>query len=71
MPRRHRSTGQDLYDTCHVPASGAPLFQAAAANVNPFGGQTKVNTENPARGPILIIAGENDYTAPRHYSCDP
>ncbi len=53
-----------LYDTYHVPASGAPLFQAAVANFNPFGGQTKVNTENPARGPILIIAGENDNTAP-------
>ena len=53
-----------LYQTYHVPASGAPLFQAAVANFNPFGGQTKVNTENPARGPILIIAGENDNTAP-------
>ena len=53
-----------LYETYHVPASGAPLFQAAVANFNPFGGQTKVNTENPDRGPILIIAGENDNTAP-------
>jgi len=53
-----------LYGTYHVPASGAPLLQAAVANFNPFGGQTKVNTENPARGPILIIAGENDNTAP-------
>ena len=53
-----------LYGTYHVPASGAPLFQAAVANFNPFGGQTKVNTENPDRGPILIIAGENDNTAP-------
>ena len=47
-----------------VPASGAPLFQAAVANFNPFGGETKVNTENPDRGPILIIAGEKDNTAP-------
>ncbi|MET0865735.1 MAG: alpha/beta hydrolase [Nakamurella sp.] len=53
-----------LYETYHVPASGAPLFQAAVANFNPFGGETKVNTENPDRGPVLIIAGENDNTAP-------
>ena len=52
------------YETYHVPASGAPLFQAAVANFNPFGGETKVNTENPDRGPILIIAGDNDNTAP-------
>ena len=31
---------------------------------NPFGGETKVNTENPDRGPVLIIAGGNDNTAP-------
>jgi len=53
-----------LYETYHVPASGAPLFQAAVANFNPFGGETKVNTENPERGPVLIIAGGNDNTAP-------
>lgn len=55
---------RQLFETYHVPASGAPLFQAAVANFNPFGGETKVNTENPERGPILIIAGANDNTAP-------
>jgi non-heme chloroperoxidase len=53
-----------LYETYHVPASGAPLFQAAFANFNPFGGETKVNTENPDRGPVLVIAGGNDNTVP-------
>lgn len=53
-----------LFEIYHVPASGAPLFQAAVANFNPFGGETKVDTENPDRGPVLIIAGENDNTAP-------
>src|SRR5258707_370664 len=38
-----------LYDTYHVPASGAPLFQAAFANFNPFGGETKVHVQNPKR----------------------
>lgn len=53
-----------LYDACHVPASGAPLFQAAFANFNPFGGETAIDVKNPARGPMLIIAGENDNTVP-------
>ena len=52
-----------LYDTYAVPASGAPLFQAAAANLNPWT-EAKVDTENPARGPLLIISGEKDNTVP-------
>jgi pimeloyl-ACP methyl ester carboxylesterase len=55
---------RQLYDTYHVPASGAPLFQAAWANFNPFGGETAVDVKNPQRGPLLIIAGTNDNTAP-------
>ena len=53
-----------LYDTYHVPASGAPLFQAAFANFNPFGGETRVDVANPQRGPLLIIGGDRDNTAP-------
>ncbi len=53
-----------LYDTYHVPASGAPLFQAAFANFNPFGGETEVDSKNPQRGPLLIIGGEKDHTVP-------
>jgi non-heme chloroperoxidase len=48
----------------HVPASGAPLFQAATANLNPFGGETALDVRNPDRGPLLIIAGTKDNTAP-------
>ena len=55
---------KQLYETYHVAAPGAPLFQAAFANLNPFGGQTRVDHKNPARGPLLIIAGESDYTVP-------
>jgi len=54
---------RQLYDTYAVPASGAPIFQAAAANVNPWT-EAKVNTINPDRGPLLIISGENDHTVP-------
>ena len=54
---------KDLYDTYAVPASGAPLFQAAAANLNPWT-EAKVNSRNPDRGPLLIISGEKDNTVP-------
>jgi non-heme chloroperoxidase len=46
-----------------VPASGAPLFQAASANLNPWT-EAKVDSENPDRGPLLIISGEKDHTVP-------
>jgi non-heme chloroperoxidase len=55
---------RDLYDRFHVPASGAPLFQAATANLNPFGGETALDVHNADRGPLLIIAGTKDNTAP-------
>jgi non-heme chloroperoxidase len=54
---------KELYDTFAVPASGAPLFQAATANLNPLT-EARVDTKNPARGPLLIISGEKDNTAP-------
>ena len=56
-----------LYDTFAVPASGVPLFQAAAANLNPWS-EAKVDTSNPERGPLLIISGEKDNTVPRAVS---
>src|SRR6266700_5640203 len=37
---------KELYETFAVPASGAPLFQAAAANLNPWT-EAKVKTKNP------------------------
>jgi non-heme chloroperoxidase len=54
---------KELYDTFAVPASGAPLFQAATANLNPWT-EAKVNSKNPDRGPLLIISGEKDHTVP-------
>ncbi|QBS44396.1 carboxylesterase [Nocardia sp. CS682] len=53
-----------LYETFAVPAPGAPLFQAAAANLNPWS-EAKVDYENPDRGPLLIVSGEKDNTVPR------
>jgi non-heme chloroperoxidase len=54
---------KDLYETFAVPASGLPLFQAAAANLNPWT-EAKVDTANPGRGPMLLISGEKDHTVP-------
>jgi non-heme chloroperoxidase len=58
---------KQLYDAFAVPAPGAPLFQAATANLNPWT-EAKVDTENTARGPLLIISGELDHTVPRSIS---
>jgi pimeloyl-ACP methyl ester carboxylesterase len=52
-----------LYETYAVPGSGVPIFQAATANLNPWT-EAKVDTKNPARGPLLIISGEKDHTVP-------
>jgi len=54
---------KQLYDTYCVPASGTPIFQAAAANLNPWT-EVKVKSKNPQRGPLLIISGEQDHTVP-------
>ena len=54
----------ELYDKFAVPGSGAPLFQASSANLNPWT-EAEVDVDNPMRGPLLIIAGEKDNTVPR------
>jgi non-heme chloroperoxidase len=54
---------KELYATYAVPAPGKPLFQAATANLNPWT-EAKVDTDNPDRGPLLIISGEKDHTVP-------
>ena len=54
---------QQLYVNYAVPAPGAPLFQAAIANVNPWT-EAQVDTGNHERGPLLIISGEKDNTVP-------
>ena len=58
---------KQLYERFAVPASGAPIFQAATANLNPWT-EAKVDSENPERGPMLIISGEKDHTVPRAIS---
>jgi non-heme chloroperoxidase len=52
-----------LYDAYAVPAPGKPLFQAAAANLNPWT-EDRVDTKNAERGPLLLVSGEKDHTVP-------
>jgi non-heme chloroperoxidase len=54
---------KELYSTFAVAAPGEPLFQAAAANLNPWT-EAKVDTKNPRRGPLLIVDGELDHVVP-------
>jgi non-heme chloroperoxidase len=55
--------GRQLHENFHVPAPGAPLFQAATANLNPWT-ELKVDSRSPGRGPLLIVSGEKDHTVP-------
>jgi pimeloyl-ACP methyl ester carboxylesterase len=54
---------KELFENFAVPASGAPIFQSATADLNPWA-EAKVDTGNPDRGPMLIISGEKDRTSP-------
>lgn len=54
---------RQLYEEFHVAAPGKPIFQAAMANLNP-GAETKADTKNPQRGPLLIFTGESDHAVP-------
>ncbi|WP_214103045.1 alpha/beta hydrolase [Acrocarpospora catenulata] len=54
---------RELFETYSVAGPGAPLFQAATANLNPWT-EAKVNSRNPERGPLLVIAADRDHTVP-------
>ncbi len=54
---------RELYETYAVAAPAKPLFQAAMANLNPSA-ETRADTENPNRGPLLITTGEKDHAVP-------
>lgn len=54
---------KELYEAYAVPGSGATVFQAATANLNPWT-EVKVNSKNPDRGPLLIVSASEDHTVP-------
>jgi pimeloyl-ACP methyl ester carboxylesterase len=53
----------ELYERWTIPAPGKPLFQAASANFSRHS-EAEVDTERSDRGPLLLIAGGQDHTAP-------
>jgi pimeloyl-ACP methyl ester carboxylesterase len=57
----------ELFDKWTIPSPGRPLFQAASANFNPHA-QTKVDTRNEDRGPLLLTMGGKDHTVPEAIS---
>ncbi len=52
-----------IYERWTIPAPARPLFQAATATFLP-NAETKVNTKNKTRGPLLITGGSKDHIAP-------
>ena len=48
---------KELYEQFAVPGPGAPIFEAATANFDPWT-EAKVNIENPDRGPLLITGAD-------------
>jgi alpha-beta hydrolase superfamily lysophospholipase len=51
------------YERYAVPGPGRVLFQAALANFNPRAA-TKIDFENDARAPLLIVSGGEDHVSP-------
>jgi non-heme chloroperoxidase len=57
------SEARELYDAHHVAVPGLPIFQAAVANLNPAS-ETTTDVKSPERGPMLLVSGGKDHTAP-------
>jgi len=54
---------RELYETFSVPAPGAPVFQAATANLNPWT-EARIDRRAADRGPLLVVAAGRDHTVP-------
>ena len=52
-----------LFEAHHVAAPARPVFQVATANLDPFT-EARVELRHPLRGPLLLVAGEEDHTVP-------
>lgn len=57
------SESDELWERWAIPAPGRPLFEAAVANFS-LHSPAKVDTDNPTRGPLLLIMGGKDHTVP-------
>jgi pimeloyl-ACP methyl ester carboxylesterase len=54
---------KELFDKWTIPSPVHGLFEVAAANFNPHAA-TNANVRNNDRGPLLLISGTADHTAP-------
>jgi alpha-beta hydrolase superfamily lysophospholipase len=57
----------ELWNAWAIPSPGLPLFEAASANFSLHSPAT-VDTENEARGPLLLMMGGKDHTVPEAIS---
>jgi pimeloyl-ACP methyl ester carboxylesterase len=53
----------ELYEVFAIPGAGRPIFQVATANLSRHS-ETRVKTDNPQRGPLLLISGVRDHSVP-------
>lgn len=58
-----REESDAVYERYYIPGSARPFFQAGAANFNPRAA-TKVDYQNPARPPLLLVTGTEDRICP-------
>lgn len=56
-------TSRMVYDKFYIPGPTRPLIQAGLANFTP-NALSKVDYQNPNRGPLLFVAAERDQTVP-------
>jgi non-heme chloroperoxidase len=57
-----KEESDELHDKYTIPAPGKPLFQVAAANLQPHS-EARLDT-NAERGPLLVTGGKKDKTVP-------
>ncbi|MBI1196540.1 MAG: alpha/beta fold hydrolase [Phenylobacterium sp.] len=55
--------GEALFETYAAPAPRRPVLQAATAGLDPWT-EARVDVLAPCRGPLLIVAGGQDHSAP-------
>ena len=53
----------ELFEAWTIPSPAKPLFEAAVANFA-LHSPAKVDTDNPDRGPLLLVSGTADHTVP-------
>ena len=58
-----KEESQKVYDRYHIPAPGRIIWDGALANFQPHS-EAKVDFKNPARAPLLFIAGSEDHIMP-------